>query len=184
LQPTDGKQDYQQMVDKSEKGVKAAGFDARWKQALEMNGLTNPQMASLLGEYGQQNINAWRNRGQVGSRSLVRVSELLPRTNMMWLQSGTGEPERSSSGSHSVREPKSPSYVARPDPAMLASAIKLARLSVALTSDDDADPFDPEDEADSEIVSQAFAYLSARGQRAVTADNVVEFARFMRQAKG
>lgn len=74
------------------------------------------------------------------------------------------------------------SQPARLDPATLAAAIKLARLSVAMTTDD-GDPFDPEDETDSAIVAQAFAYLMAREQRAVTADNVVEFARFMRQAK-
>lgn len=97
-----------------------------------------------------------------------------------WL-SGADPSAASAQGERAVTPP---SQAARPDPFTLASAIKLARLSVALTSDEDSDDFDPEDPDDCEIVSSAFAWLRGRQQRDLQVDTVVEFAKFVRQGKG
>jgi hypothetical protein len=117
---TDGQRDNKQMVDTHD-------FEARLSHALIMNGLDNASFARLIGENGQQNIRAWKDRGRVGVRSERRVQELLAKTNMEWLQHGTGSPERF----NSVAEP-SPNYdvrqarSVRPVPEMLSAAYQYA----------------------------------------------------------
>lgn len=127
LPPTNGRPDNKQMVDIPE-------FTDRLNHALRMNGLENADFAKLLGENGQQNINAWKNRGKVGSQSWRKVSDLLPKTNMEWLQYGEGSPERvtqqpaESSRNHDLRQDRS----VRPIPEMLSSAYQYALIGLGL----------------------------------------------------
>lgn len=109
-------------------------FSDRLAHALRMNGLDNAEFAKLLGENGQQNINAWKNRGKVGSQSWRKVSDLLPKTDMEWLQYGEGSPERvtqqaaESSRNHDLRQDRS----VRPIPEMLSSAYQYALIGLGL----------------------------------------------------
>jgi len=131
LLPTDGQRENQQMVDTPD-------FAERWKQALAMNGTDNAAVARALDpESGQQLVNTWKRRKKVGSTSVPLVMELLPRTNMEWLQYGVGRPERFSG----VNEP-SPNYAAgnsqvlRPDPAILLTAYSYAHYGLGMYSED------------------------------------------------
>lgn len=106
-----------------------AQFEARLAQALRLNGLDNAQFANLIGENGQQNIRAWKDRGRIGSRSERRVAEILAKTSMEWLQYGKGMPEREpvsrtpeSSQNHYFRQDRS----VRPVPEMISSAYQYA----------------------------------------------------------
>lgn len=118
LLPTDGQGDHLHMVD---------DFPTRLKKALADNGLDNARLAPLLGPRGQQLLNAWRKRGRVGMKSEAAVAGLLPRTNMTWLQHGTGERTQGGTPSHSVNEPKANydtgSLAARLDSGILAQAL-------------------------------------------------------------
>lgn len=126
LPATKGRPDNKQMVDTRE-------FSDRLAHALRMNGLDNASFAKLLGENGQQNIRAWKDRGRIGGRSYRKVSDLLPLTNMDWLQYGEGSPERVSSAaepSHNrdFRQDRS----VRPIPEMLSSAYQYALIGLGL----------------------------------------------------
>jgi hypothetical protein len=126
LQPTSGKQDNQQMID-------VAPFTARLDAALAMHRMDNPTFAANFGPTGQQLVNRWRKRGRIGQPSVAKVRDLLPRTNIDWLQEGVGEPERLSgvaehSRSYDVRQ----SYEARLDLHTLAKAVRV------MTADEDA----------------------------------------------
>lgn len=117
--------------------VDAPEFEVRLSHALQMNGLDNATLARLIGENGQQNIRAWKDRGRVGVRSERRVAELLPKTNMEWLQHGTGSPERfstnaaESSQNHDVRQARS----VRPVPEMLSTAYQYALYGLGRYAD-------------------------------------------------
>jgi hypothetical protein len=119
LQPTNGKQDNQQMID-------VVPFDARLDAALALHHMGNADFAAHFGPTGQQLVNRWRARGRIGTPSIPKVRELLHRTNIDWLQEGVGEPERFNpaaepSHSHDVR----PSYAARLDVPTLAKAVRI-----------------------------------------------------------
>jgi hypothetical protein len=68
-------------------------FSARLNMALERQGLSNADFAAKLGHTGQQKINRWRARGQVGGPTLRLVRAILSKTSMEWLNEGTGSPE-------------------------------------------------------------------------------------------
>lgn len=111
------------MVDKAAKDA----FKARLAHALEMNGLDNAAFARQIGENGQQNINGWKARARIGVQSERRVTEILSRTNMEWLQHGIGSPERVTrpaepSPNYDVRQARS----VRPVPEMLSAAYQYA----------------------------------------------------------
>jgi hypothetical protein len=119
LQPTNGKQDNQQMID-------AAPFEARLDAALALHNMENAEFAAHFGPTGQQLVNRWRARGRIGTPSIPKVRDLLHRTNIDWLQEGIGEPERFTS----VAEPSPsydvrPSYAARLDLPTLAKAVRV-----------------------------------------------------------
>lgn len=108
-------------------------FSDRLAHALRMNGLDNASFAKLLGENGQQNIRAWKDRGRIGGRSYRKVAELLPLTSMEWIQYGEGSPERVSSTAelspnHDFRQDRS----MRPIPEMLSSAYQYALIGLGL----------------------------------------------------
>lgn len=120
--PTDGSRDNHKQMDD-------LNFTERLAMALEMNGLTNAAFAAAIGENGQQNINGWKERGQVGSKSLRRVAQLLPLTNVMWLQYGDGEPEAFSRVAESSPNYQLPqSRAARPAVAILAKAVDIITI--------------------------------------------------------
>lgn len=118
-------------------------FSERLDQALADNGLTNADLARALDPSGQQKINKWRERNRVGMQSEKRVAELLPATNMHWLQHGIGDRLRSNAlgdaegtTPRSVNEPGRnydvrQSLAARLDRVILAEALK------ALSIDED-----------------------------------------------
>lgn len=71
----------------------------------------------------------------------------------------------------------SASHILRITPAILATAITLARLG----SENLDMPFKPETEEDAELVILAANYLQARKESKVTVDNVVDFTKRLRQ---
>lgn len=117
--PTDGRWENKQMND-------VAPFPARLDAALAMNGMDNAAFAAHFGQNGQQLINGWRRRGRIGIHSLPKARALLPRTNMVWLQEGTGEPEQFSGVAESSRnyDPQQ-SYAPRLDMHTLAAAVRV-----------------------------------------------------------
>ena len=106
--------------------IDTAPFDSRLNAALAMNGMDNATFASHFGPTGQQTVNRWRKRGKIGQPSIPKVRDLLPRTNIDWLQEGHGEPERlsrlaESSRLHDVQQ----SYAARLDLHTLSKAVRV-----------------------------------------------------------
>lgn len=100
-------------------------FSARLDAALKAHGVDNAWLASHFGPTGQQTVRGWRDRERVGQPSVRKVKELLPLTNMDWLQEGIG-PELVSrvtepSQTYDVRQ----SYAERQDVLILAQAIKI-----------------------------------------------------------
>jgi len=113
--------------------IDAAPFSARLDAALAMNRMDNAMFAAFFGPTGQQKVNGWRRRGRIGQPSVAHVRDLLPRTNIDWLQEGIGDPERltgvaESSRNYDVRQ----SYEARLDLHTLAKAVRV------MTADEDA----------------------------------------------
>jgi hypothetical protein len=126
LRPTSGKQDNQQMID-------AVPFSARLDAALAMNRMDNATFATFFGPTGQQKVNGWRRRGRIGQPSVAQVRDVLPRTNIDWLQEGIGDPERLTGGAESSRTyDVRQSYEARLDLHTLAKAVRV------MTADEDA----------------------------------------------
>lgn len=109
-------------------------FSERLDLALADNGLTNADFARALGPTGQQTVNKWRERGRVGMKSEKRVAELLPSTNMTWLQHATGDRLRPvSRPAPRVYEPPPnhdphQSLAARLDRVILADALKVLSI--------------------------------------------------------
>ena len=106
--------------------IDVAPFAARLDAALAMNGMDNASFAAHFGPTGQQTVNRWRKRGKIGQPSAGKVRDLLPRTNIDWLQEGRGDPERlisepAHSRSHDVRQ----SYETRLDLHTLAKAVRV-----------------------------------------------------------
>lgn len=106
--------------------IDVAPFTARLDAALAMNRMDNATFASHFGPTGQQKVNRWRSRGKIGQPSVAQVRDLLPKTNIDWLQEGVGEPERltgvpESSRSNDVRQ----SYETRLDLHTLAKAVRV-----------------------------------------------------------
>lgn len=82
--------------------------------------------------------------------------------------------------SSSVREEGAVYAASHPlgmDPEILASSTRLVRLACESLEVS----FDPEDATDAAIVLLAAAYLRERAERAVTADNVVDFTKLLRK---
>jgi hypothetical protein len=113
--------------------VDAPSFDERLDHALRMHGVTNAWLASQFGPTGQQTVRGWRDRGRVGTPSIRRVRELLPRTNIDWLQDGVGEPEllRNAAESSLITHAQA-SPPARRDVSILTQALKLVETDEAL----------------------------------------------------
>jgi transcriptional regulator with XRE-family HTH domain len=85
--------------------------------------------------------------------------------DLQWLITGKGPRQ---SGSQS----------ARPDPETLAASLKLIRLTYQ-NLDAEYDP-----EANALPLSLAYAYLMARQQSSVTAENVIDFTKYLKRAMG
>ena len=112
--------------------IDAVSFSDRLDAALAMNRMDNAAFAAHFGETGQQKVNRWRARGRIGQPSVAKVRDLLPRTNIDWLQEGVGEPERLISAAESSRNHQLlPSYAARLDLPTLARAVRV------MTADED-----------------------------------------------
>lgn len=106
--------------------IDAAPFSARLDAALAMNGLDNATFAAHFGPNGQQKVYGWRVRERIGQPSVAKVRDLLPRTNIDWLQEGVGEPERFSAATEPSRNYQLPaSYAARLDLPTLAKAVRV-----------------------------------------------------------
>ena len=106
--------------------IDAAPFTARLDAALAMNRMDNATFASHFGPTGQQKVNRWRHRGKIGQPSVAQVRDLLPRTNIDWLQEGVGEPERLSNvAEHSRIGDVRQSYESRLDLHTLAKAVRV-----------------------------------------------------------
>ena len=131
LRPTDGYADNKQMVDTPD-------FRDRWEIALKMNGVENPWVAEQLGptpQHGQSLINRWKSRGRIGGgRSERRVAELLPKTNIAWLQYNDGQPDRINPFEPQPTDAR-PSHLLRPDPAMLVSAYSTTLYGLGMYGD-------------------------------------------------
>jgi hypothetical protein len=108
-------------------------FNDRLDYALSMHGVNNAWLAAQFGPTGQQTVRGWRDRGRVGGPSLRRVRDLLPKTNIDWLQDNVGEPELLSRLAES-----SPTYDARQSPparrdaSILVQALKIVDADEAL----------------------------------------------------
>jgi hypothetical protein len=104
--------------------VDSPSFPDRLDAALAMNGLDNATFAAFFGHNGQQLVNGWRRRGRVGQPSVRRVKQILPATNMDWLQDNIGSPERLTGVSEpSANYDHRQSYAARLDAHILAKAL-------------------------------------------------------------
>lgn len=131
LQPTNGAVETKQMIDTDKEAEKQAQIDAfrrRWEAALAANGYSRATFAAQLGPNGQQAIDNWtKRRGRVGQGSVLKVRDLLPRTNMEWLQDAVGEPERVTISDTPQRplNPLGQSYATRLPPAILAQAVRV-----------------------------------------------------------
>lgn len=124
LLPTSGHPDHEGMGDDT--------FSGRLNLALADNGLTNAQFAKALGATGHKLVNNWRKRGRIGMKSERRVAEILPATNMTWLQHATGSRLRPSSTHHGNEPPPNhnpqQSLAARLDRVILAEALKVLSI--------------------------------------------------------
>lgn len=110
--------------------VDAPEFSERWERALRANGVTNAWLAaqlSELGQNGQQNIRSWKDRGQIGARSVRAVAKLLPRTNIDWLQYGEGAESLSDEAHPSHGNDVRQSYAERLDPATIRTVHEMLR---------------------------------------------------------
>jgi transcriptional regulator with XRE-family HTH domain len=137
----------------------------RIKVGLQKPGLSQAGLARACKVSGPT-VSEWVNDGiqMLAGDNLVAAAKYL-RCSAEWIMTGHGAgPQSQSVGL---------------DPERLASSVTLGRLAHDLLDIE----FDAETDADT--VALAYEWMQARDQRAATADNVVEFSKFMkRQAQG
>lgn len=121
----------QQMVDST--------LEARLEQAWTAHGLTRASFAAGLGKDGQQKLTNWIQRNRIGQPSLAAVRQLLPQTNMEWLNDGIGHP---------LFTPSLQSQVLGTDLAKLTSAVEFARSVSELRAKKGAPRFTARQEAE------------------------------------
>ena len=132
----------------------------RIKSALQKPGLSQAGLARACKVSGPT-VSDWVNDviQMLTGENLVAAAKYLG-CSPDWLMTGHGSGQSQSAGLDSDR---------------LASSVTLGRLAHDLLDME----FDAEIDADT--VALAYEWLQARGQRSATADNVVEFSKFMKR---